>query len=235
MSGQRPHCIVIGVGPGTGLACVRRFVEGGYTVSMIARHPDRLQSFADEIEHTAAYPADIDDNEAYRETLRRIVSDYGVPQVAIHNATLASFGSYREIDPADFERNYRVNAGGLLATAQELAPAMCERGDGAIIVTGNTGSLRGKPDYIGWSPSKAAQRILAEALARELGPKGVHVAYVVIDAVIDMPFARRRREPKPDDYYAKPADLAGEIFHTAHQPRSARSFLVELRPFGENW
>jgi short-subunit dehydrogenase len=204
---------------------------------MIARHGDRLQSWAEEIEHTAAYRADLDDGEAYRETLRAIVADHGVPGVVIHNATLASFGGYLEIDPADFERNYRVNAGGLLATAQELAPAMCERGDGAIIVTGNTGSLRGKPDYIGWSPSKAAQRILAEALARELGPKGVHVAYVIIDAVIDMPFARRRRasEPKPDDYYAKPADLAGEIFHTAHQPKSARSFLVELRPFGENW
>jgi short-subunit dehydrogenase len=235
MSEKRPHCIVVGVGPGTGLACVRRFVEGGYFVSMIARHEERLQSYAEEIEHTAGYPADLDDNRRYRDVLKRIVSDHGVPQVVIQNATLASFGTYLDIAPADFERNFRVNAGGLLATAQELAPAMCERGDGAIIVTGNTGSLRGKPDYVGWSPSKAGQRILAEALARELGPKGVHVAYVIIDAVIDMPFARRRRESKPDDFFAKPTDLASEIYHTAHQPRSARSFLVELRPFGESW
>ncbi len=112
---------------------------------------------------------------------------------------------------------------------------MSKRGSGSIVVTGNTGSLRGKPSFIGFSPTKASQRILAECLARELGPQGVHVAYVVIDAVIDMPYARRRRGEKPEDFYAKPADLASEIYHIAHQPKSARSFMVELRPFGETW
>ena len=112
---------------------------------------------------------------------------------------------------------------------------MIAAGGGALIVTGNTGSLRGKPDYIGWSPTKAAQRILAESLARQFGPDGLHVAYVIIDAIIDMPFARRRRPQLPDEVFAKPADLADEIYHIAHQPRSAQSFLVELRPFGESW
>ena len=91
------------------------------------------------------------------------------------------------------------------------------------------------PSFVGWAPTKAAQRILSECLARELGPQGVHVAYVVIDAVIDMPFARQTRPDAPDDFFAKPDDLADEIYHVAHQPRSARSFLVELRPFGEKW
>ena len=86
-----------------------------------------------------------------------------------------------------------------------------------------------------WTPTKAAQRMVAEALARDLGPKGIHVAYVVIDAVIDMPFARKRWPDYPDDFYTKPDDLAGEIYHLAHQPKSAWSFLIELRPFGENW
>ena len=108
---------------------------------------------------------------------------------------------------------------------------MVERGEGALICTGNTGSLRGKPNFIGWTPTKAAQRMVAEALARDLGPKGVHVGYVIIDAVIDMPFARKRWPDNPDDFYAKPADLAAEIYHLAHQPRSARTFLVELRPY----
>ena len=76
---------------------------------------------------------------------------------------------------------------------------------------------------------------MAESLARELGPKGIHVAYVIIDAVIDMPFARRRWTDRPEDFFAKPDDLAAEIYHVAHQPRSAQSFLVELRPFGEVW
>lgn len=235
MSDDKPHCLVVGVGPGTGLSCVRRFIEGGYRVSMIARHKERLASFAQEVEGSHAYAANITELDSYRRKLRQISSDLGDPQVVVYNAALATFAPYRELEPADLERNFRVNTSGLLVTAQELAPAMTERGDGALIVTGNTGSLRGKPDFIGFSPTKASQRILAESLARELGPQGVHVAYVVIDAVIDMPFARRRRPPKPDEFFAKPDDLANEIFHIAHQPRSARSFLVELRPFGEPW
>lgn len=230
-----PHCLVVGVGAGTGLACVRKFVEEGYRVSMIARHRGRLNSWASEIPNTTPYPTDLLDIDGYRATLREIVTQQGLPEVVVHNASLASFATYDTLDPADLERNFRANTCGLLVTAQELAPGMAKRGSGSIVVTGNTGSLRGKPSYIGFSPTKASQRILAECLARELGPQGVHVAYVVIDAVIDMPFARRRREEKPDDYYAKPADLAAEIYHTAHQPRSARSFMVELRPFGETW
>jgi len=235
METDKPHCLVIGVGVGTGLACVRRFIEGGYRVSMVARHRERLQSFADSVDGSVPYAADIADLDAFRSTLKRVVDDLGPPQVVIYNAALATFSSYEDLDPTDLERNFRVNTSGLLVTAQELAPAMVNRGDGAIVVTGNTGSLRGKPDFIGFAPTKASQRILAESLARDLGPKGVHVAYVVIDAVIDMPFARRRRPERPDDFFASPDDIAGEVFHTAHQPRSTRSFLVELRPFGEVW
>ena len=232
---QDKHCIVIGVGPGTGLATVKHFAANGYRVSMIARHAGRLESWEREIAGTKGYQADIGETVAFVETLKRCAVEQGTPDAIIYNATLASRGRYEDIAIADFERNFRVNAAGLLATAQTLCPAMCERGEGALICTGNTGAMRGKPDFIGWTPTKAAQRMVAEALARDLGPKGVHVAYVVIDAVIDMPFARKRWPDFPDDFYAKPDDLAAEIYHLANQPRSARSFLIELRPFGEKW
>ncbi len=235
MTADKPHCMVIGVGVGTGLALVRRFVDGGYRVSMIARHAERLQGFADEVEGSVAYPADIADTEAYRATLRQMIADLGAPKMVIYNGSLATFSPYTELDPDKLARNFRVNTIGLLVAAQETAPAMCEAGDGSIVVTGNTSSLRGVPSFIGFAPTKAAQRILAESLARELGPQGVHVAYVVIDAAIDMPFARKRWPDQPDDYFAKPSDIAGEVFHVAHQPPSTRSFLVEIRPFGEKW
>jgi len=202
---------------------------------MIARSPERLAGFAAEIEHSVPYPVDIADLEAFRETLGRLAMEHGDPKVVVYNATLATFAPMREVDTAKFERNFRVNATGLLVAAQELTPAMAAAGEGAVVVTGNTASLRGKPRFVGWAATKAAQRILAECLARELGPDGVHVAYVVVDAAIDMPFARRVFGERPDDFFAKPAELAEEVFHVAHQPRSARSFLVELRPFGENW
>lgn len=237
MSERSKHCIVVGVGPGTGLATVKHFAANGYRVSMIARHAGRLATWEGEIAGTKGYVSDIGETAAYVETLERIAAEQGTPDAIIYNATLASRGRYEDIAIADFERNFRVNAAGLLATAQTLCPAMVERGDGSLICTGNTGSLRGKPDFIGWTPTKAAQRMVAEALARDLGSKGIHVAYVIIDAVIDMPFARRRERwaDKPDDFFAAPADLASEIFHLANQPRTARTFLLELRPFGENW
>ena len=235
MVADRPHCLVVGVGAGTGLACVRRFVGGGYKVSMIARHAERLQSFAEETEHTTAYAADIVDLDGYRATLRQNIAEQGLPTKVIYNAALATFAPYTELDTDLFERNFRVNTTGLLVTAQELAPGMVAAGDAALVITGNTGATRGTPRFIGFSPTKASQRILAESLARELGPQGLHIAYVVIDAMIDMPMVRQRLTDKPDDFFAKPADIAGEVFHTAHQPLSARSFLVEIRPHAEPW
>jgi NAD(P)-dependent dehydrogenase (short-subunit alcohol dehydrogenase family) len=94
---------------------------------------------------------------------------------------------------------------------------------------------RGRANFAGFAPTKAAQRILAEAMARDLGPKGVHVAYIVIDAVIDVPWARERFKTKPDDFFIAPAAIADEAWHVASQPRSAWSFNVEVRPYGETW
>jgi short-subunit dehydrogenase len=112
---------------------------------------------------------------------------------------------------------------------------MVEAGEGAIIASGNTSALRGKSNFAGFAPTKAAQRILAESIARELGPKGVHVAYVLIDAVIDLEWTRKRWRDAPDAFFIKPAAIADEIWHVVHQERSAWSFNVEIRPFGEAW
>ena len=233
--GEQRHCVLVGIGAGTGAACARKFTAEGYKVSMIARSRERLAGFAADIPNTIPYCCDLADSSGTRETLERIGAEQGAPDVVLFNATQSTRGRYADIPIEKFERNFRVNTAGLLIAAQTFAPAMAARGNGAIIVTGNTAATRGKPDYIGWAPTKAAQRILAEALARDLGPSGVHVAYVVIDAIIDMPFARQRWPDLPDEKFARPDDLAAEIFHIAHQPPSARSFLVELRPFGEHW
>jgi NADP-dependent 3-hydroxy acid dehydrogenase YdfG len=116
-----------------------------------------------------------------------------------------------------------------------LAPAMIAAGSGAIIATGNTSAHRGRANFAGFAPTKAAQRILAEAIAREVGPKGVHVAYVMIDAVIDLAWTRQRYPDASESFFVKPAAIAEEVWHVAHQDRSAWSFNVELRPFGETW
>ena len=155
--------------------------------------------------------------------------------MVIHNAVGGAFGTFREIDPSILNRNFQVNTMGLLYLARRFVPAMVEAGNGAIVATGNTSALRGKPGFAGFAPTKAAQRILAEAMARDLGPQGVHVAYLVIDAVIDLEWTRKRWPDRPDNFFIKPRAIADEIWHVVHQDRSAWSFNVELRPSGENW
>ena len=230
-----PICVVSGVGPGTGSALVRRFAAGGYRVAMLARDAERLARIEQEMPGTKAYPCDVADPTQIETTADRIERELGAPDTVVHNAVGGAFGSFLEIDPAVLNRNFQVNTMGLLFLARRFAPAIVRAGHGTIIVTGNTSALRGKAGFAGFAPTKAAQRILAEAVARDLGPKGVHVAYIIVDAVIDVPRMRGRFKGKPDEFFVKPAAIAEEAWHLTQQDRSAWSFNVELRPFGEIW
>lgn len=232
---SRPLALVTGVGPGTGSAIVRRLAAGGYSVAMLARDAERLASLEREVAETKAYPCDVTDIAQLDRTVAAVQHDLGSPSVLVHNAVGGAFGSFQDIDPQILERNFQVNVMAFLHLARRLAPAMVERGEGTIVATGNTSALRGRANFAGFAPTKAAQRILAEAMARDLGPKGVHVAYVVIDAVIDLAWTRKRYSDRPDSFFIKPAAIADEIWHLIHQDRSAWSFNVEIRPFGETW
>ena len=229
-------CLVTGVGEGTGAAIARRFTSGGYHVAMLARNEERLAALENELNGSKAIAIDLADLDRLVEVCRWVKQNMGAPDVVIHNAVRATFDTFIEGDPEDLERNFRVNTTSLLFLARAFAPGMVERGSGAIAVTGNTAAFRGIPNYALFSPTKAAQRNLAQALARDLGPKGIHIAYFNIDAVIDVPWTRDRfQSDKPDEFFTKPADIADEVFHVVHQSRSAWSFDVEIRPFGEKW
>jgi len=231
-----PVCFITGVGDGTGAALARRFAEGGYRVAMLARNRERLEALEKELPNAKAYACDIGDLEALLATVEAVRSEMGTPSVLVHNAVSATFKTFLEADPEDLERNFRVNTTSLLYLARALAPDMVEAGHGVIIVTGNTAALRGTPTYAVFAPTKAAQRILAQSLARDLGPKGVHVAYITIDASIDTPWTRDRFHPdKPDDFFSKPEAIAEEVFHVAHQDRSTWAFDLVIRPFAEKW
>jgi NAD(P)-dependent dehydrogenase (short-subunit alcohol dehydrogenase family) len=209
--------VVTGVGRGTGAALCRRFAAGGYKVAMLARSADELRALEGEIPGTRAYPTDLTDSAALRGTLARIRSELGPIGTLLYNAGNASFGDLLRINEKQFEDAWRINALALLVCAQDLAPQMIERGQGSIVITGATASLRGGAAFAAFAPAKAAQRSLAQSMARLLGPKGIHVAYVIVDGVIDMPFTRKT------------------TYHLAHQDRSAWTFEVDLRPFGERW
>lgn len=244
---QKPVCIIAGVGDTTGAALVRRFASGGYTVAMIARNTDRLDALATEIEDAHAFPCDVGDIPRLMDIVGQIKNRLGVPAVLVHNAVAHTFDTFLEADPAELERNFRVNTTSLLYLARAVAPDMIEAGNGAIMVTGNTASHRGIPTYALFAPTKAAQRTLAEALARDLGPKQVHVGYVTIDAAIDVTWLGPDEE-RPDwlvppedwpwgreDFFANADAIADEVFHMAHQHRSAWAFDLIIRPFAEKW
>ena len=244
---SQPICLITGVGEGTGSAIARRFAQGGYQVAMLARNGDRLQRLEKELTSAKGYVCDVGDLDALLSVLHAVRTDMGNPSIVVHNAVRATFGTFLDTDPEELERNFRVNATSLLYLARELAPNMIEEGRGSIVVTGNTAAHRGIPSYALFAPTKAAQRVLSQALARDLGPKGVHVAYLTIDAVINTPWTRDKAvrglrtnamnqdRKLPDDFFCQPIDIAEEVFHIAHQPRSAWSFDVEVRPFAEKW
>lgn len=228
-------CLITGVGPGTGGALARRFADGGYTVAMLARDATRLADYERDIAGARAYPCDVTDGDALAATVEAIRSDLGAPAAIIHNAVGGAFGDFLEIEPAVLIRNFEINTVALLRLAQLTIPTMMTAGEGVFLCTGNTSAFRGKSGFAGFAPTKAAQRILMESIARRSGPDGVHAAYIAIDGVIDVPWTRERLPDKPDSFFVKPDDIADECYRIARQPRSAWSFQVEIRPFGEAW
>jgi NAD(P)-dependent dehydrogenase (short-subunit alcohol dehydrogenase family) len=232
---DKPIAIVTGVGPGTGSAIVRRFAAGGFRVIALARSPDRIRALERELPDTHAMICDVASEGQVADAVGSVRKSYGAPDVLIHNAVGGGWGTFLEIDPKMLEHNFRVNVMGLLYLAREVARDMIKKGSGAILVTGNTSAIRGKANFAGFAPTKAAQRILSESIARDLGPRGIHVAYVLIDAVIDVPRMRERLPEAPDEFFIKPSAISDELWHLYQQDRSAWSFLTELRPFAEKW
>jgi NADP-dependent 3-hydroxy acid dehydrogenase YdfG len=233
--GAAPVALVTGVGPGTGSALARRFAAGGYRCALLARDASRIEALAASLPGAIAVPCDVADEAAVAAAYATVVETLGAPGVVLHNAVLGARGDFLTVEPRHVRRALEVNVMGLLHVARACAPAMLAAGCGSIVVTGNTAAHRGRANFAGMAPSKAAQRILAESMARRLGPEGVHVSYLTIDAVIDVPWTREAFAGRPDDFYTRPDDLAEACWTLAHQPRSAWTFEMAVRPFGETW
>ena len=227
--------LITGVGPGTGSSIARRFSDGGYKIAMIARDKERLKSLEDELEDSKGYSCELRNQEYLNSTIDNIIKDFGYPDVFIHNAVRGTRGNFLEFTSEELQSNFDINVIALHRIAQKVAPEMIKKSKGAIIVTGNTSAHRGKANFGGTASTKAAQKILTESFARYLNPKGIHVAYITIDAAIDLEWTRKAWPDKPDDFFIQPDDIASEVWHIAHQSKSAWTFDHWLRPFGENW
>jgi short-subunit dehydrogenase len=228
----KPLCVVVGIGPKNGAAFARKFAGEGYQLALVSRQTELSQQLAKELGDASAYACDVADPVSVQRTFDAIRRERGTPEVLVYNAGSGVWKTAEELTPAEFEQSFRINALGLLCTAQQVLPGMRERARGQIVVVGATASLRGRPKTAAFAAAKAAQRSLAQSLARQCAPEGIHVALIIVDGVIDAAGAA------PDNAQAKklrPEEIAREAFHLVRQDRSAWSFELDLRPLHESW
>lgn len=230
--------VVVGVGPGTGASLARRFARE-YAIVLMARRADYLHTLGDELRSSGAtvleVPADVGDPAQVAAAFTRIRDNLGVPEVLLYNAGSGAWGTILEITPEQYEANWRTNAFGAFLCVKQVAPSMIERGRGVMLFTGATAGVKAGPKSVSFGPAKFAMRGLAQSLARDLGPRGIHVAWINVDGVIDIPAVRQRYPQMKVEDLLNPDAIAETYWHLAHQDRSAWSMEIELRPFKEKF
>ncbi len=228
---SKPVCAIIGIGPGNGASFARQFAGEGYAVALLSRSTDYSNELAKELDDAKAYACDASNPAAIVAAFDQVKSDLGPVETLIYNAGSGSWKNIEEISAEEFELSWRINTLGALVSSQQVIPAMKDARKGSIIFVGATASLRGVPMTAGFAPAKAAQRILAQSMAKHLWPQGIHVAVMIIDGGIRSP-----DEPKSDKgENLEPDDIASLAYYLTRQPKSAWSFEVDARPMLEKW
>lgn len=231
--------VVVGVGPGNGAHFAHRFAQGGHAVALLARSEDYLDQLAGEINsgggQALAVPVDIADQASVAQGFARVREELGDVDHLIQNAAMGQRGPFMEIPPEAFNAGFQVSVMGMVYCCREVLGPMEKRGSGSIILIGATAAFRGGAGFSSFAVSKFGQRALAQSIAREYGSKGVHVAHVNIDGVIESERSKSRMPDRERDFFLQPADIAEEVWHLAHQPRSTWTHDLDLRPHIEKW
>jgi NAD(P)-dependent dehydrogenase (short-subunit alcohol dehydrogenase family) len=222
--------VVAGVGPNLGESVVRRFAEEGYAVACLARSEDYLNELANGVRSSGgealAVPCDITDRDGVAGAFDRIRNEYEGVDVLVNNASAASWNGLLKATSEGFEQAWRVSAYGSFLCAKQAVDDMLAEGDGTVIFTGATSSVRGRDGAVGFSAAKFAVRGLAESMARELGSHGIHVAHAVIDGKIS---------DDEDDETLHPDEIADAYLDLVEQDRSAWTLELDLRPYAEEF
>ncbi|HLI81936.1 MAG TPA: SDR family NAD(P)-dependent oxidoreductase [Candidatus Binataceae bacterium] len=231
-------CIVVGVGEGLGAALARRFAAG-YKVALLARSAEVINRTAAEIraEGGIALPirSDATIEAQVAAAYEQVTRELGPVEVLIYNGGRRPMGRLMETTPEVFESTWRLHTFGAFLWSRQVVPAMLSRGSGAILITGATAGIRPWPTSAGFAPAKFAVRGLAQVMARDLHPQGIHVGYVNVDGGIDMPLLRKFRPDAKDDDFLKPAAIADAFWYLAHQDRSVWTHELDVRPFKEKF
>lgn len=231
--------IVVGVGGGLGAALVRRFAAEGLAVVASARSGDTIEALAAAAKKAGqsvhAVKVDATDEADVRRLFEAAEAKCGVPELVVYNAGAFRPKSILETTVADVETCFRTGALGGFLVGREAARRMVERGAGTIVFTGATASLRGSARFFNLAVGKFALRALAQSMARELGPKGIHVAHVIIDGQIAGPYYAKLKAERGPDALLEPDALADIYWGLHRQHRSAWTLELDARPWVEKF
>lgn len=224
--------LIVGAGTGLSASVARLFANSGLKVALAARAPEKLEPLAQEI-GARLFPCDASSSAEVVKLFAGLDETDGAPDVVVYNASYRTRGALVDLDPADVERALMVSAFGGFLVAQQAVKRMLPKGYGAVLFTGASASVKGYAQSAPFAMGKFALRGLAQSMARELAPQGIHVAHFVIDGGIR---SARRPEPadKPDSLL-DPDAIAQNYLYVLRQPRSAWSWEIELRPWVEKF
>ncbi len=241
---KKPVAVIVGVGASNGLgaAVARAFAKGGMKAVIVGWTAEKIEKVAGEIRQSGgeavSHRADVTQAGDLAEAFAAAAAQGGIGAV-IYNAGNNAIIPFEELTAEAFEEFWRIGCFGGFLTAKAALPHLLKEGGGSLLFTGASGSMRGRPNFAHFASAKAALRNLAQALARDYGPKGIHVGHVVVDGVIDGQRVRdvfgEYLERLGEDGSLKPDDMAQAFWAMHIQPRSAWTHELDLRPFKETW
>ena len=224
------RALIVGAGPGLSASLARLFAREGMSVALAARNVEKLRTLCDET-GARAYACDAVNAADVQRLFDAVEGDMGAPDAVVYNASARARGPLLDLAPPDVMRALEVSAFGGFLVAQEAARRMLPRHHGAILLTGASASVKGYAQSAPFAMGKFALRGLAQSMARELSPQGVHVAHFVIDGGIAQP----GRVASGPDALLDPDAIAASYLHVMRQPRSAWAWEIELRPWVEKF
>ena len=224
--------LIVGVGAGLSASVARTFSKAGMTIALAARRASELSALAAEV-RGKAFACDATEPGQVAKLFADVESAFGAPDVVVYNASYRTRGPLVELDPPEVAKSIAVSAYGGFLVAQQAAKRMVSRGHGAILFTGASASVKGYALSAPFAMGKFALRGLAQSMARELSPQGIHVAHVVIDGGIRS--ARRAEAPDRPDSTLDPDAIAQSYLDLLRQSRSAWAWEIELRPWVEKF
>jgi len=230
---ERETGLIVGVGSGLSASLARLLAQEGMAVALAARNTEKLSALAAET-GALALACDASDPAQVERLFSSVDAQVGTPSVVIYNAGRRVRGPVEALDPGEVQRAWMVGCFGGFLVAQQAARRMLKAGRGTILFTGATASVKGFAQSAGFAMGKFALRGLAQSMARELAPKGIHVAHIVIDGGIASSYAKSAEE-RASDRFLDPDAIAREYLHLHRQHRSAWTWELELRPHTENF